>query len=379
MFKIKNSVQEYKWGRKDWLPLFLAEENPDNAPWAELWMGAHPKAPSIRLEDSRPLDGMIAEEGTKLLGEKTYSRYGRLPFLFKVLAVEEPLSIQVHPSKNQAEEGFDRENRLGIDVNAFNRNYRDDNHKPEIICAVEAYTAMKGFRPYEEIKRNFSILPSASAVNLFEGGTIRDFYFSLMGLNREIKDRLLEEASRLGDEDLAVRWVKKLMTFYPGDISALAPLFLNIVELDKGEALFLPAGELHAYLSGVGIELMANSDNVLRGGLTPKYMDLEELGKVVRFEHSPVEILKKGTDDLYFSGADEFVLGEKAIEGKGRLDTGGEASIVLVFDGEITLLSGNEAIKAGKGETVFIEAGKEPVDLEGRGTLYWATVKKDAS
>ena len=379
MFKIKNSVQEYKWGRKDWLPLFLAEENPDNAPWAELWMGAHPKAPSIRLDDKRPLDGMIAEEGRKLLGEKTYSRYGRLPFLFKVLAVEEPLSIQVHPSKSQAEEGFDRENRLGIDVNAFNRNYRDDNHKPEIICAVEAYTAMKGFRPYEEIKGNFSVLTSASAANLFEGGTIRDFYFTLMGLSREVKDRLLGEASRLGDEDLAVRWVKKLMKFYPGDISALAPLFLNIVKLEKGEALFLPTGELHAYLSGVGIELMANSDNVLRGGLTPKYMDLEELGKVVRFEHSPVEILKKGTDDLYFSGADEFVLGEKAIEGKDSLDTKGEASIVLVFDGEISLLSGNGSIRAGKGETVFIEAGKAPVELEGRGTLYWATVKKDVS
>ena len=377
MIKLINSIQEYKWGRKDWLPRFLGRENRDNSPWAELWMGAHPKAPSRRSADNRSLEELIEENGERLLGKETFSRFGRLPFLFKILAVEEPLSIQVHPSKLQAEEGFERENRLGIDSGASDRNYRDDNHKPEIICAVEPYTAMKGFRDYDEIKANFAPLVREVSPDLFEQGTIRDFYFSLMDLTGEEKEKLLSRAARELPDDRAGQWVRKLMSFYPGDISALSPLFLNVVELKKGEALFLPAGELHAYLSGVGVELMANSDNVLRGGLTPKHMDLEELGKIVRFEHSPVQILRKGTDDLYSSGADEFVLGQKEIAGKYELDCRGEAAIILVFSGELALRRGGEYQKAARGDVFFLEAGEEKLALDGSGILYWATVKKD--
>ena len=378
MFKLNNSIQEYQWGKKEWLPDFLGENNPEEKPWAELWMGAHSKAPSLRAADNLPLDELISREGKSLLGEKTFRRYGRLPFLFKILAVEEPLSIQVHPSKEQAEEGFEKENRLGIDISAFNRNYRDDNHKPEIICAVEPYTAMKGFRSLEEIKENFSPLRDILPVDIFGKGTIKDFYFSLMGLGENDKDALLEKASQVLAADLKGQWVRKLMEFYPGDASALAPLFLNVVELKPGEALFLPAGELHAYLSGVGIELMANSDNVLRGGLTPKYMDLDELSRIVRFEHSPVEILRKEEgEDLYYSGTDEFVLGEKKIDNESVLDTGKEAAILLVFSGEVKIGSISDAVPCRKGDVLFIEAGREPLSIRGKGEIYWATVKKE--
>jgi mannose-6-phosphate isomerase len=375
MFELTNPVQKYAWGMKDWLPRFLGCKNESNEPWAELWMGAHPKASSLRQRDGVSLDSLVAEKGSELLGASVYEEYGRLPFLFKVLAVEEPLSIQVHPSQLQAIEGFEKENRAGIDLSAFKRNYRDNNHKPEIICAVEPFTAMKGFRPYHEIKANFNPIIEQLEPDLFGGGTIRDFYFSLMALKQEDKIALLDRASRNLSEDLKGRWVKKLQKFYPGDISTLAPLYLNLVVLQKGEALFLPSGELHAYLYGVGIELMANSDNVLRGGLTPKHIDLDELGKVVCFDSSSIHLLKKDEDNYYYSGADEFRLGEKSITGEFKLDNNEEAAIVLVFSGKIEFFSGKKTISASKGEALFIESGHKSVELKGKGLIYWATIK----
>ncbi len=376
MFKLKNSVQNYEWGKKDWLPLFLGEENPKNQPWAELWMGAHPKAPSRRVNDDAPLDEIIRSEGADLLGERVYAHYGRLPFLFKVLAVEAPLSIQVHPSKEQAQEGYARENERGIPLDAFNRNYRDDNHKPEIICAVTPYTAMKGFRSLDEIKENFRLLGEVPGLDLFTGKEIKDFYLRLMGLDKREKDLLLEAAISLDDSSAENRWVKILMNHYPGDISALSPLFLNLIELKEGEALYLPAGELHAYLSGVGIELMANSDNVLRGGLTPKFVDMNELEKIVRFEYSPVKILKKENRDYFFSGVEEFRLGEKTINQDFLLDTDNEAAILLVFEGTLRIGSGSNSLEARRGDSFFIPWNSGKVTLSGEGRVYWSTVKQ---
>ena len=376
MFKLKNSVQNYEWGKKDWLPLFLGEENPKNQPWAELWMGAHPKAPSRRVNDDAPLDEIIRSEGADLLGERVYAHYGRLPFLFKVLAVEAPLSIQVHPSKEQAQEGYARENERGIPLDAFNRNYRDDNHKPEIICAVTPYTAMKGFRSLDEIKENFRLLGEVPGLDLFTGKEIKDFYLRLMRLDKREKDLLLEAAISLDDSSAENRWVKILMNHYPGDISALSPLFLNLIELKEGEALYLPAGELHAYLSGVGIELMANSDNVLRGGLTPKFMDMNELEKIVRFEYSPVKILKKENRDYFFSGVEEFRLGEKTINQDFLLDTDNEAAILLVFEGTLRIGSGGTSLEARRGDSFFIPWNSGKVTLSGEGRVYWSTVRQ---
>jgi mannose-6-phosphate isomerase len=377
VFKIKNSVQNYEWGKRDWLPRFLGEENPQNQPWAELWMGAHPKAPSRREEDGAPLDRLIRSEGSAFLGDRVYSRYRRLPFLFKVLAVEAPLSIQVHPSIEQAREGFARENGRDIPLDAFNRNYRDDNHKPEIICAVTPYTAMKGFRSFEEIKENFRRLGSFPGLNLFTGGGIKDFYLRLMGLNGEDRGLLLTAAASLDNSSSMNRWVKKLMGHYPGDVSALSPFFLNLIELKEGEALYLPSGELHAYLSGVGIELMANSDNVLRGGLTPKFMDLGELERVVRFVHSPVRILKKENNDYYYSGVEEFRLGEKSLSGNSVLDTGNEAAILLVFEGNLRIEAGGASLEAGRGDAVFLPWNCGKINLSGEGRVFWSTVRRE--
>ena len=371
MFILKNTIQNYQWGKSEWISDFLNIKKTNNSPQAELWMGAHPKSPSKTIK-GQSLNSLIDKKGSELLGENTYEKYGRLPFLFKILAVDAPLSIQVHPSKSQAEEGFKNENEKSIPLDAHNRNYRDNNHKPEIICAVEPFTAMKGFRSLNIIIEKFSPISKSIKENLFSGGDHASFFFTLMGLSENEKKQILTEARKIDSKSLEWMWVKKLMNFYPDDISALSPLFLNLVELKKGEALFLPAGELHAYLSGVGIELMANSDNVLRGGLTPKHMDLEELKKIVNFKHSYVEILKKGFHDLYPSRVEEFLLGQKKIIQSYELSLNTSSAILLAFSGTITVTRGKENHHLKKGETLFIDSKKENPTLQGTGEVFWA-------
>lgn len=371
MFRLKNSIQKYDWGKIDWLADFLGLENRAKSPLAELWMGSHPKA-SSQTEKGDFLFDLINDKGNELLGKKTFGQFGQLPFLFKVLAIQSPLSIQVHPTIEQACLGFERENKESIPLDAFNRNYKDNNHKPEIICAVEPFTAMKGFRSLEEIERNFTPLLDES-YTLFEGSGHLDFFFSLISLKKEEKKILLERASDLHHTGVIWEWVRKLQGFYPGDITALSPLFLNLVCLEKGEALFLPAGEMHAYLGGVGIELMANSDNVLRGGLTPKHMDLEELKKIVTFESSPVKILDKGLNDLYPSFVGEFSLGEKLISENYSPELFGEAAIILVMRGIFELKRGEESLSLKQGDIIFVDSHMEDPSLSGEGEIFWAT------
>ena len=219
-----------------------------------------------------------------------------LPFLFKVLAAAKPLSIQAHPNRDQAREGFARENRQKISLNAFNRNYKDENHKPEIICALEPFWALKGFRRVEEIILlmdkigiRASLEEDLNALRRRpnqEG--LKTFFRALINDGEGTADRVLREAveqcEKLADDDPAFEWVIKLSEAYPDDIGILSPILLNLVHLQPGEAMNIPAGELHAYLEGAGIELMANSDNVLRGGLTPKYVDVSELLNILTFK-----------------------------------------------------------------------------------------------
>jgi mannose-6-phosphate isomerase len=234
------------------------------------------------------LDELVARDPAGVLGPAAAEKFNkRLPFLFKVLAAGTPLSIQAHPNLHQAASGYRRENDAGVPLDAFNRNYKDDNHKPEIICALTEYEAMRGFRSAAQIADNFSrilideLRPPVERLQKAadpegalsdrgdaEGGVFRDFFTRLMTLEDGPKAELIAEALKVctgGDEGL---WIQRLSELYPGDIGIVSPLYLNLVTLKPGEAMYLPAGELHAYLRGLGIELMANSDNVLRGGLT---------------------------------------------------------------------------------------------------------------
>jgi mannose-6-phosphate isomerase len=301
LYRLTNPVRHYDWGSPHWIPRLLGVENPGEKPWAELWMGAHPAAPSAVRGIS--LGQLIAGDPPRYLGAEGAARYGGLPFLFKLLAAARPLSIQAHPGKEQARQGWQRENDRGIPPEAPERNYRDDNHKPEILCALSPFTALCGFRPPRDIASLFSAYLAdaprslrsglaplwASLEEGAEGSPLRAFLTNLLGLSPELRAELTAYARSAPPRGPAGLdpdpWplVRRLAEYYPGDPGILAPLYLNLLRLAPGQALYLPAGILHAYVEGFGVELMAASDNVLRGGLTSKHVDVDELTRVLYF------------------------------------------------------------------------------------------------
>ena len=388
---LKNTIQEYAWGSMTAIPELLGQKTPASKPQAELWMGAHPKAPSmVKLNGEwRSLPALIEEDPEGVLGEATARRYqGRLPYLFKVLAAEKPLSIQAHPSLKQARAGFKRENELGIAIDATERNYRDDNHKPELICALTDFRAMCGFR---KIHRIISLLERACPLSLAEeigalqrrpdSVGLKQVYHSLLSLDqnrkREVVQEALQHAKTSVREDTAFEWLLNLAAGYPEDIGVLSPLFLNLVLLRPGQAVFLPSGVLHAYLHGVGIELMANSDNVLRGGLTPKHVDAPELLKVLRFEEGPPEVLVGteggGGEQIFTTPAQEFILSAISLKGNETYASPSDRSIeiILCTEGEGTIrdTGGNDVTGLSKGTSVVIPASINGYQINGDLTL----------
>jgi len=301
---LENTIQEYAWGSYTAIPELLGNDSPANTPQAELWMGAHPKAPSRVKCNGKwiSLLELIDSNSQDILGKKVAQRFkNRLPYLFKVLAAAKPLSIQAHPSIDQACRGFDRENRLGIPLDAPNRNYKDDNHKPECICALTSFWALNGFRKASDmISLMGKICPSGlkKDFDMFRqqpnSRGLKKFFKAMMIMDQtpqhQVISDVVKNADRLKDKNAAYQWIIDLHEEYPSDIGILSPIILNLICLEPGQAMFLPSGTLHAYLDGVGIELMANSDNVLRGGLTPKHVDVKELLNVLNFEE-----LKNGT------------------------------------------------------------------------------------
>jgi mannose-6-phosphate isomerase len=293
-YKLKNIIQDYPWGSKTSIPELFGIANTEGKPMAEIWMGAHPKSSSVITIDGqeKSLCRVINDNPGQMIGTETQDKYGELPFLFKVLAAEKALSIQVHPTKEEAVSGYNRENEKGIDLSAFERNYKDANHKPELVFALTPYLAMNGFRPYEQILELFSAINSLNlqryvnrfSENLNENG-LRDFFSTILSLTLDAKTEslaaLLEWAKT--SESSVADLVIELNELYPNDIGLLAPLMLNVVLLKPGEAMFLHAGTPHAYLKGTALEIMANSDNVLRAGLTPKHIDVPELVDRCRF------------------------------------------------------------------------------------------------
>ncbi|MCF7943697.1 MAG: mannose-6-phosphate isomerase, class I [Spirochaetia bacterium] len=332
-------IQHYAWGNSHSIPEILGI-SPDGTPWAEMWLGTHPKGPAL-IDDEKgkiTLQEYIDRDPVGVFGAK-YSNESRpcsdskdlsgraeLPFLLKILAVEKPLSIQCHPDKDQAWRGCRYEEQSGIPLDAFNRSYKDANHKPEIICALTPFTALCGFRPVRQIDRLFSLLEGdfyeknlrnyLFNESLSEDMRYQSFFTSLLQLSKTDKTSFLKElaetAGKLAPVSKEFSLVKKILKFYPDDSSAAAPLYLNLLELAPGEALYQPAGELHAYMYGTGVELMANSDNVLRGGLTEKYIDLPELRKIVQFagveKEKVIPEAKQPGEFVYRTPAKEFLL-----------------------------------------------------------------------
>lgn len=390
IYRLANTVQEYAWGDTHSMAELLGVPNLDKKPQAELWMGAHPKSPSMIYKDSEKvaLDKYISQSPLSALGEKTKKRFGKLPFLFKVLAAGDPLSIQVHPNLEQAKNGFEIENKKQIPLDAFNRNYKDDNHKPEIICALTNFHAMNGFRPIQQIIEHLEKLPDdffkKQILVLKENPPtigLRLFFESIMRCDDVTKNKILLSACQVAKNihETAFEWVLKLNQKYPGDIGCLCPLFLNVITLQPGEAMFLEAGRLHSYLQGVGVELMANSDNVLRGGLTPKYVDIDELLKILTFEVSNLKILKpKGflPEKFFPDFVDEFSLSVIELTGSTEyeLEQNKKPSILLCTEGSGKFFDGEEPINFEKGNSYFIPADQPTIKISGVCRIYRATV-----
>ncbi|HVN40819.1 MAG TPA: mannose-6-phosphate isomerase, class I [Myxococcota bacterium] len=320
---LRGVVRYNAWGSRTFIPELLGLVAPAREPHAELWLGAHPTGPSRVATEAGEvfLDAFIARDPIGVLGADVARRFeGALPFLLKVLAAEQPLALQAHPSAAQARAGFERENAAGLALDAPRRSYRDPNPKPEMICALTPFSALCGFRPLPELLLHLTELgapePLECAARLRARGeaALEDCIRTLWTLSPSARARVLARALACAQEREGAHWdwVRRLADAHPGDIGLLAPLLLNLVELAPGEALFLDAGCPHSYLQGVGVEVMANSDNVLRGGLTRKHVDVPGLLDTLVFSAGPIAPLQplrvSGSELRYAAPAPEFAL-----------------------------------------------------------------------
>ncbi|MEB6576473.1 mannose-6-phosphate isomerase [Enterobacter quasiroggenkampii] len=384
MQKLINSVQNYAWGSKTALTDLYGIANPNNLPMAELWMGAHPKS-SSKIEDAsgqvRSLRDVIEANKAALLGDKVAQRFGELPFLFKVLCADQPLSIQVHPNKQASEIGFAKENAAGIPLDAAERNYKDPNHKPELVFALTPFLAMNAFREFSEI---ISLLqPVAGAHNAIahflenpNADALSQLFASLLNMQGEEKSHALAVLKAALDSQQGEPWetIRLISEFYPDDSGLFSPLLLNVVKLNPGEAMFLFAETPHAYLQGVALEVMANSDNVLRAGLTPKYIDIPELVANVKFVAKPASELltqpvKNGAELDFPIPVDDFAFSLHDLSSAETSVAQESAAILFCVEGEATLHKGEQRLVLKPGESAFVAANESPVSVSGTGRL----------
>ena len=394
---LENPIREYDWGSRSAIAELLGRPSPSAAPQAELWMGAHPSAPSAVAARRRAALVARLDRGEPRGAARTRACKrefeGRLPFLLKVLAADRPLSIQAHPDAAQAREGFARENAAGIPLDAAERCYRDASHKPELLCALTPFWALRGFRAPREILALAAQLAvpelDAAAACLQtsgEGEALSAWLRGLFALAPEARVRLVRAVARAAaeraDADVGFEWIARLQQLHRDDVGVLAPLFLHAVRLEPGEAIFLPARELHSYLQGVGIELMASSDNVLRGGLTTKPLAVDELLRVLRFEPARPALLRAQRDasgwERYATPALEFELARATLRGGPPLASAPERGIeiLLCTEGAIELVPSDarEAVRLAQGQSCVVPASAPAYRASGRGTLYRASV-----
>ncbi|MEH0146486.1 mannose-6-phosphate isomerase, class I [Corynebacterium sp. Q4381] len=375
---LEPALRTYPWGSRTMLAELRGTESPAPTPEAELWFGAHPAAPST--VGGRSLHDVIEEDPVAALGARVADASGgELPFLVKLLAAGEPLSIQAHPSKAQAVEGFERENEQGIALDDPRRNYKDANHKPELIVALTPFRALAGFRPTHLTRELFDVLGPLERYSALLSGddpqeSLRAVFTTLISLPAGLRVALLggvEVSARELIAGGAADWMFEVAeTFlqlserYPGDVGALVALMLNHVTLAPGEALFLGAGQPHAYLHGLGVEVMANSDNVLRGGLTSKHVDVPELARVLDFtalSDPRVAAAEVESGCEYQLPIDEFRVSRHPLAGGATLavDNDGPA-VVLCTAGRIRL----GGLEIAPGAAVWVPASAEACVVE---------------
>lgn len=396
IFKLKGKVQNYAWGGTEFIPKLLGNKVTGSKN-AEYWLGAHNNAPSQVITDieKKSLNTFLGENLTESLGYSISQKFGRLPYLFKVLDVKEMLSIQVHPTKKEAEKGFKRENKLGIPVDAPNRNYKDDNHKPEIMVALSEFWLLHGFLTEEKLINNLDQVPELKPlIGLFQSKGYFGLYKKVMtephedtvNTLRPLIDRILP-LYRSGKlmKSSPDYWAAKTVVSNNNDISNLdkgiySIYFFNLLKVDKGDAVFQDAGIPHAYLEGQNMELMANSDNVLRGGLTPKHVDVKELLKHVVFKPTVPNIIKgdlqnDGLERIYKSPAPDFELSQIILKNEQVYHSKNKTvSIIIVFEGNGVLSENGKKLHLNKGESALILADSEyKITSDSKAIIYKAT------
>ncbi len=372
--RITNTPRDYAWGSTTAIADLLGRE-PSGRPEAELWLGSHPGSPSIILDPDQAA------------GALTLADRPGLPFLLKVLAAQTPLSLQAHPTPAQAVEGFARENAAGIPLDAPHRNYRDASAKPELIVALtDGFEALCGFRDVAAAREIFELIAHGGEGPAFEPlfrrldgpdalRTTFEWFIAHEHGELAVLDNLctyaaLAEGTERDRDEFAV--VRRLTEHYPGDPGIAVSVLLNHVRLAAGEALYLPAGNIHAYLVGLGIELMASSDNVLRGGLTPKHVDITELLAVLDFTSLPVPILeptRSGAVEVYAPAGERLALAR--VSGPATVAPEGEA-IVLCLSGGFTVSAPSTSITLARGESALVTADEGELRFDGSGDAVLA-------
>jgi mannose-6-phosphate isomerase len=379
MYRLTGKVQHYAWGGKEYLPWLLGKPNAHHQPFAEYWMGVHSGAPSrVWLTENAHagLPELIRSEPRRHLGPSVLERFGDLPFLLKVLDVNGMLSIQVHPTREAARSGFEQENAEGIPLDAPHRNYRDANHKPEIMIALGEFWLLHGFLPEDQLRQRLEGTPELEfLLPIFDARGYQGLYRYVMDLPGEGVDKvLIPLAKRLYPKYQAGQLDRSDPAFWAGRVlEAQAPVFrgldrgifsiylFNIVHLSEGQGIFQAAGVPHAYLEGQNIELMSNSDNVLRGGLTPKHIDVPELMKHVRFEATLPEVLEGEPDGHarhFPCPVPDFTISRIHLPaGASRSWSSPGPQIAIQVSGTLTW-KGEGELTTGRGASVWVEPGE---------------------
>ncbi len=381
IYRLVGQVQNYAWGGQVFIPELLGLSPEPDTPYAEYWLGAHKKAPSeVILEEDKAvrLDELIEEHPRSTLGPRAAFKYGRLPYLLKVLDVEEPLSIQVHPTKREAEGGYARENELGIPLDSPTRNYRDDNHKPELMVALSDFWLLHGFLPEAKLSKVLKDVPELNRLQgVFEDGGTAGLYKHVMTLPGDEVDAILSPlVKRIRREGEGDRWQAPSPEYWvlrataegksdQFDRGLLSIYFFNLIKLRPGQAIFQDAGIPHAYLKGQNIEVMANSDNVLRGGLTPKHIDVPELLRTVTFEGIIPRVIEGTRTDssleaFYECPTEDFLLSRIDLEqGDSYANSAESSEIVLVMAGNADMACGRQCVSLRKGQSAVMFSGSD--------------------
>jgi len=404
--KLKGVIRSYDWGGTEFLSKLLSHPNPEGIPMAEYWLGAHDLDSAVVITPAGEvrLNDFVAGNKQLVLGQTIARKFGRLPYLLKILDVKNMLSIQVHPTKHEAELEFARENKQKIPLNAPHRNYKDDNHKPELAVALTDFWLLHGFKPVEKLRATLeSISELRGLLEIFNSTGYDQLYKTVMEMPQRSVNQLLQPLLdrilpmytsgqlKKNEENF---WAARAAVIFGThgtnerqsiDRGIFSIYFFNLLQLRKGEGLFQDAGVPHGYLEGQNVEIMANSDNVLRGGLTNKHIDVKELMKHIKFEETIPSIIVpekiNENEQLYRTGAPDFKLSRFILK---KDDTcifeSGSGETLLVFEGSISITSEKDQLSLKRGEAAFIVSHRQ-ISLKclADGEVYRASVPVHSS